>query len=247
MKLLPLAAAALLAFAGSAQARGTGVCDFESDFDLRIQPQSLLFHRDGGSPAQIEMTRGRLIVDGRELELSAEDAQRVRRYEAEVRALVPEVKAIAMDAVAIASEAVLQVANAFAGDNSKKALERVDELTGELADRIAHSTDTAEWDNDAFGDAIDSLVSELVPMMAGDIAAVAIAAAFTGDESAAKRIEERAERMEKAIEEKVERRADELEVRAEALCPRVKALDELEAALAMRLADGASLDLLQAD
>lgn len=245
MKLLPLAAA-LLAFAGSAQARGTDVCDFESEFDLRIQPQSLLFHRDAGSPETIEMTGGRLIVDGREVGLSSDDRQRIERYEAEVRALVPEVKAIAMDAIGIASEAVIQVANTFAGENSKKALERVDDLTDQLADRIAASHDTADWDNDEFEDAIETLVTELVPMMAGDIAAVAITAALTGDEAAARRLEERAERMEKAIEEKVERRAEELEARAEALCPRVEALDELEAGLSVRLADNRPLDLLEA-
>ena len=247
MKLLAFAATALLAFAGSAQARGTDVCDFESEFDLRIQPKSVLFHRGAGNPETIEMTDGRLLVDGREIALSAEDERRIRRYETEVRALVPEVKAIALEAIGIASEAVIQVAATFGGDNSRKALERVDELTDRLADRIANSTDSADWDNDEFEDAIESLVTELVPMMAGDIAAVAITAALTGDEAASKRIEERAERMEKAIEEKVERRAKELEARAEALCPRVKALDELEDALAVRLADNRRLDLLDAE
>jgi hypothetical protein len=228
-----------------AEARGTDVCDFESDFDLRIQPQSLLFHRDAGSPATIEMRRGHLVIDGRELALSPEDSRRIQRYESEVRALVPEVKAIAMDALGIATEAVTQVANTFAGDNARKAIDRVGELTDELAGKVATSNDTAEWDNDEFEAAIESLVGELVPMMMGDIAAVAIQAAFTGDEDAVNRIEQRAERMEKAIEEKVERRAGELEARAEALCPRVKALDALESGLTVRLADNRPLDLLE--
>lgn len=247
MKLLPLAAAALFALSAQAQARGTDVCDFESEFDLRIGPSSLVFHRDGAAPETIEMAAGRLIVDGREIALSADDARRIRRYETEVRALVPEVKAIAMDAVGIASEAVIQVAQAFGGANADKALARVDEMTAKLADRIAASDDTADWGNEEFEDAIESLVTELVPMMAGDVAASAIAAALTGDESGVKRLEERVERMEKAIEERVEKRADQLEARAEALCPRVKALDELEASLALRLADNRRLDLLEAE
>lgn len=241
-----LLAAALLCSAG-AQARGTDVCDFESEFDLRIQPQSLVFHRDSGSPETIEMRRGHLLVDGREVALSADDSRRIARYESEVRALVPEVRAIAMDAVGIASEAMTQVATMFAGSNSEKAMRRMDELTDELEYRISTSTDTAEWDNDEFEDAIETLVGELVPMMMGDIASVAIAAVFTGDEEAVERLEQRAERMEKAIEERVERRADELEARAEALCPRVKALDELEDALTVRLADNRPLQLLEQD
>ena len=77
-----LLAAALLVSAG-AQARGTDVCDYESEFDLRIQPQSLLFHRESGTPLTIEMRRGRLLVDGRDVALSPEDARRVQRYETE--------------------------------------------------------------------------------------------------------------------------------------------------------------------
>ena len=241
-----LLAAALLVSAG-AQARGTDVCDFESEFDLRIQPQSLLFHRESGTPLTIEMRRGRLLVDGRDVVLSPEDARRVLRYESEVRALVPEVKAIAMDAIGIATEAVTQVATTFAGDNAKRAIERVGELTDELAGKVATSTDTAEWDNDEFEEAIETLVGELVPMMMGDIAATAITAAFSGDTDAVEKLEQRAERMEKAIEEKVERRADELEARAEALCPRVKALDALESSLTVRLADNRPIDLLEVD
>jgi hypothetical protein len=241
-----LLAAALLCSA-SAQARGTDVCDFESEFDLRIQPQSLVFHRDSGSPETIEMRGGRLLVDGREVALSADDSRRIAHYESEVRALVPEVRAIAMDAVGIAGEAMTQVATMFAGSNSEKAIRRMDELTDELEYRISASNDTAEWDNDEFEDAIETLVGELVPMMMGDIASVAIAAVLTGDEEAVERLEQRAERMEKAIEERVERRADELEARAEALCPRVKALDELEDALTVRLADNRPLQLLEKD
>lgn len=241
-----LLAVALLVSAG-AQARATDVCDFESEFDLRIQPQSLLFHRQAGTPLTIEMRHGRLLVDGRDIALSAEDSRRVQRYESEVRALVPEVKAIAMDAIDVATDAVAEVATAFAGDNAQRAIVRVGELTDELAGKVATSTDTAEWHNDEFEDAIEGLVGELVPMMMGDIAATAIQAAFSGDADATRKLEQRAAHMEKAIEEKVERRAGEIEARAEALCPRVKALDALESSLTVRLADNRPIDLLEVD
>jgi hypothetical protein len=53
--------------------------------------------------------------------------------------------------------------------------------------------------------------------------------------------------MEKAIEAGVEKRAAVLEARAEALCPKLLALDRIESQLALRLADDTTLDLLQID
>lgn len=247
MKLLPLALAAALLANGTAQAGGIEVCDMDSDYSLRIDAQGLLFHRESGDPKQVEMQQGRLRVDGRELALSPADRDRVARYEREVRALVPEVKAIALDAVGLAGEAVMQVATTFAGDNSSKAMDRIEHLSRDLADRIVASNDTADWGNDEFEEAIESLVGELVPMLVGDVAAVAIQVALSGDEKAAEEMEARAERMEKAIEEGVERRADELETRAEALCPKFEELDALESALEVRLVGNQPLDLLRVD
>jgi hypothetical protein len=247
MKLLPLAFAASLFCAGTAAAGGLDACDFESDFDLRIEPSGLAFHRDGGTPATVEMRSGRLVVDGREIALSAADRARVRRYEDTVRELVPEVKAIALDAIGIATEAVTQVAATFAGDDGAKSIARLREVGAEMRAKIESSDDTGEWNEAEFEAMVASLTAELVPMVVGDVTAIAIRVALSGDEEAAKELEERAERMERELEARVEKRADELEARAEALCPRVVELDALESELELRLADNRPLDLLQAD
>jgi hypothetical protein len=52
--------------------------------------------------------------------------------------------------------------------------------------------------------------------------------------------------MEADIEAKIKVRADALEARADRLCPKFVALDDLENALVYRLDDGSTLDLLRA-
>jgi hypothetical protein len=247
MRMLPLAFAATLFCAGTATANGLDACDFESDFDLRLEPNGLSFHRKAGTPADVQMRNGELIVDGRSVALSAADRARVKQIEDNVRALVPEVKAIALDAVGIATEAVVQVASTLGGDNSEEAVERMHELGAELRDKIERSDDSGDWNEAEFERTVAALTVELVPMMVGNVTSIAIQAALTGDEGAAEALERRVEKMEKELEARVERRADDLDERAEALCPRLVELDALESALEVRLADNRPLDLLQID
>ena len=95
---------ALAAATASAAAHGEkfGMCDIDSDYGLQITPQALLFSRDDGAPARIEMARGELRIDGHAIAISDADRERLLRYEATVRELVPEAKALASEAVEIA-------------------------------------------------------------------------------------------------------------------------------------------------
>lgn len=245
-KLLPLAIAALFA-AGSAHAGGLDVCEVESDYDLKIGQDALTFSRESGTPANVEMRGGQLFVDGTKQVLSAADTRRIEQFERDIRALVPEVKGIALEAVGIATEAVLQVATAFVGDAQPQSLKRLEQLGANISHRIEVSADTAEWRDDEFDAAIAELTAELVPMIVGDITAAAVSAALSGDADKVAEIEARAEQLEKEIDTRVEARADALEARAETLCPRVIALDQLESELELRLGDGSTLDLVQAE
>jgi hypothetical protein len=246
MKLLPLAFAATLACAGPARA-DLHACDHRSDFDLRIEPTSLAFHRDAGTPMTIELHRDRLVVDGRDVALSAADRARLRRYEASVRALVPEVKAIALDAVAIAADAVTQVATAFAGDERPQSIARVRELSAQMIERIERSDDSRQWSEREVEAMVAEFSGELVPMIVGDVASVALQAAFSGDTTAVEKLEQRADAMQRELERRIEKRAGELEVRAEALCPRIAQLAALEDELELRLAGDRPLDLLRTE
>ena len=247
MKRLTLALVAALAFGAQAHAGGLHTCDFDSDFDLRIERDGLVFHRDQGAPMKVEMRDGLLRVDGAIVTLTPADRARVRRIESEVRALVPEVKAIALDAVGIASEALTHVAATLAGADADKAVARMDEIGAELRAKIERSDDSGDWSDAQFEQAIKELTAEAVPMLVGSVTSLAIQAALSGDASAAQALESRVEGMEKELEARVERRSKALESRAELLCPRVAALDRIESELELRLADNRALDLLQFD
>ncbi|HET6604590.1 MAG TPA: DUF2884 family protein [Xanthomonadaceae bacterium] len=245
----PLLLATALALAGPAHA-GLSACDVDSDYHLRITPQTVVFHRDSGTPARVEIAGGRLIVDAQPQVLSAADRERVLRFEHEVRALVPEVKAIALEAADLAVLAVTRVIEGLAGadsDSATRLLERVDALHRTITDRIAGSLDTAEWDESGFESEIESLVQEVVPMIAADAAALAIAAAMSGDETGARAFEERMERMGRDIEREVQAQADLLEARAEALCPQLVVLERIDASLEYRTGQGEPLDLLRVE
>ena len=245
MKLLSYALAAALALSTTAQAGSLSACDFDSDFDLRIERDGLVFHREQGVPMKVEMRDGLLRIDGSIVTLSTADRERVRRIESGVRELVPEVKAIALDAVGIASEALTHVAATLAGADADDAIARMDRLGADLRAKIERSDDSRDWNEEQFEDAIKDLTGEAVPLLVGSVTTLAIKAALTGDTSAAEDLEARVEAMERELEVRVERRSKALESRAEALCPRVVALERIESELELRLADNSALDLLR--
>lgn len=241
---------ALAATTATAAAHGNSfdTCDIDSDYGLQITPQALRFSRDEGDPARIEMARGELRVDGRTIAISDADRERLLRYEATVRELVPEAKALASEAVEIAFSAVQHVSNTFnSPDNVDQAAERL-----VLARRRIQAEIDASFEREAFNEReveklIEQTVEGLLPALIGDITGEAIRIALTGDEDAAAELEARAERMETAIERDVEARAERLEKRAEALCPVVADLDGIEGSLELRLAGDQPLDLVRFD
>jgi hypothetical protein len=245
-----LYAIALAASTATVAAHGDtiGMCDIDSDYGLQITRQALLFSRDEGVPARIEMARGELRIDGRTIAISDADRERLLRYEATVRELVPEAKALASEAVEIAFSAVQHVSNTFnSPGNVDKAAERL-----VLARRRIQAEIDASFEREAFNEReVEQLIEEtiegLLPALIGDITGEAIRIALTGDENAAAELEARAERMETAIERDVEARAERLEKRAEALCPTVADLDGIESSLELRLADNQPLDLVRLD
>jgi hypothetical protein len=244
MKVLSIALAVCL-MSSAVSAKGLDACEFESDFDLRIGADALTFQRDEGTPATVVMRQGELIVDGQVLELSAADRTRVRRIEVEVRALVPEVKAIALDALGIASDALIHVATSLSGRSNDEAARRARELTDQLRARITDSRDSRDWRDGEFERAVAGLTAELVPALVGNVAAIAVQAALSGDTDGAAALEARMEAFEKELETRIQARAGEIEARADALCPRLAELDALESGLELRLAGQVALDLIR--
>lgn len=244
-----LLAALLCPLAPAAALAGSGVsidsCSIESDYDLRLGREGITLRRDDGQPAEVRLQGQRLWIDGSEVALSAADRRTVAAMQAEVDALLPEVRAIAIDAVGIAVAALTQVAGTLGGADGEELAQRMTSMERAFVERLDDELAKGSWDSAAMESEIEALVAELAPQLAGNIAALAVRAALSGDEAAARDIERRAEAMERTLEAEMKQRSAALEARAEALCPRLERLDELEEALELRLADGSRLDLVQ--
>ena len=223
-----------------------GDCGVHSDYSLSIKPDRLVFKRSGSAPNEVVIADGTLSVDGSLVATNAADAQRLRDAEHEVRSLVPEVKAIAREAIAIAFNAVGQVAAAFASDGNaaRASAERIARVGREIDRKIAETDSFDHWQDADIDRLVESTVETLVPEIVGNVTAQALKVAFTGDEAAAAELEARAAGIEKSVDRAVARQAAELEGRALALCPRLRALGEMESTLELRLADGSRLDLV---
>lgn len=247
-----LAAALTLAFAaplaaGNPHRHDMDVCDASSDYGVRIAPAAVVFTRDDGTPRSVEMSKGRLRVDGVDVALSREDTLRIADYEATVRELIPQVKEIALDAVDIAFTAVQHVARTFSDvEDMKRTSSQLADARVETTRKVEAAFEQGVWSDREFEELVETTVGEIIPIIIGDVVGSALAIAFTGDEKAAKELETRVERMEKALESEVEKRAEALEDRAEALCPVVAELDRIEQQLEVRIA-GARLDLIAMD
>lgn len=220
----------------------SGNCDVRSDYSLTIASTGITFSKTDGVPAKVVLANGSLDVDGQRLALSRADEARIRRIEADIRALAPEIKAIARDGIAIALDAVIQVSASFASDAgaARESAMRIQRSAAELEQYI-DSTDTIS--DVAVESFIGKTVSTLIGELVGNIAAQAVKVAFSGDTKAAAELEARADGIEKSVEKIAEKRGKALEQRAEALCPRLRAIQSLERELDVRLADGKPLRL----
>jgi len=221
-----------------------GNCGLHSDYSLSVKPDRLTFKRHSGTPAEVEIADGTLRVDGQLVATDAADQRRLRDAEHEVRALVPEIKSIARDAVGIAFTAIGQVAAAFASDRTaaRASAERIERAGRDL--RIAEMDSFDRLQDADVDDLMASTIQSVMPELIGNVTAQALKIAFTGDETAAAELEARADGIEKSVDRAVQKQSKELERRAMELCPRLRALDQLESELDFRLADGRRLDLV---
>ncbi len=244
-----LLAAALLAAAPLINARSINTCDANSSFDLTLHPHRIELTREDNAPQRVELVDGRLWLDNREQELSAEDRARVRRFESELRALVPEVRRLAIEGVAIAVDALGTVIEELGGDS-----ERMQQLRRDLVrhgrewrERIEKAQTTREWGRRGDAEFAGKLVAQMAPMLAAELASSAVRAALSGDSDRVAAIQSRADRLGDEIESRIKSRADRLEHSAKALCPRVRELDRIDNALAIRTADNRRVELIELD
>jgi hypothetical protein len=230
-----------LSLACSSAFAGSKDCDVnvESEYDLALNAQSVILTRDSGVPKAIVMRQGRLFVDGAWVTLSAADSQRVAAFEQATRATMPEAQAIGRAAADIAFTALGEVAAGFSSDPASSQA-KLAKARSQLDARLARSVTATRFDGRDLGAGISQAVGAVLPSMIGDIVGGAISAAFSGDGSRLKQMEN----LDVQIEAKVEPRARALEQRAEGLCRRMVALDAIDNALEYRYR-GQPLDLLR--
>lgn len=228
-----------------------GDCDIGSNYSLDLNGEGIAFSSKLSSPHHVRLSRGHLYIDGREVVLNAHDRSAIGNIESEVRGITAEAVVIASDGIDIAFDALSEVSRALIEDSSRQAemVRSMEKTRAIVQTRIRDAVLNRPFDEKAFEALVESqietMASELVKVVVGEFVPRAIAAALSGDEVAVKAIEARAERLEAEIKNRIEGKAKEIERRVKLLCPRVQSLVELESSLAVRLADGSQLNLIE--
>ena len=215
-------------------------CRVESDYELTLNPRSLVLVRDTGTPKAIVMRQGRMFVDNAWVNLDAEDTRRLAAFEQGTREAMPEARALGRAAGDIAFTALAQVAASFSSDPTATR-SKLEAARKKLADRLAGAVTAHRFDGRDLGYDIAAVVRETIPDLIGDIVGGAISAAIAGDKSRLERMEQ----LDAEIEAAVMPRAAALGQGVAALCRRLEALDALDNALQYRLPDGQPLQLLR--
>jgi hypothetical protein len=249
LSLLTLAAG--MAFGAQTQAHGlhfnSDHCGYSTDYDVRLNADGIAFDREADEPTRVFMHDGQLRVDGKRVELSAADAGRLRDYEGEVRKLLPEVVGIVREGLDIGYSAMTTVATTFAanGEQRDELLQRLNRKHAAALRAVDRGIGSGVWKQDEVANVIEDGVQSAVSEMAGTITASAVRVALSGDDAKVADLQARADSLEKTINREVDARADRLGQRAQALCPRLTELDQLQQQWQFRLGDGSRLQLLR--
>ncbi|TBR36800.1 MULTISPECIES: DUF2884 family protein [Dyella] len=250
MKLTVLALAAGLSFGATAQAKDVhindGTCGYTTNYDVRVNSNGVFFDNKDAKPASVYMHDGKLVVDGKSIAVTDDDAQRLRNYENGVRQMLPEVTVIAREGVDIGFTAMRTVLATFSeneGDR-RKYTSKLEASRNKALTEIDNTLAKGVWNRESFGDAMGEAMGSTIADLASTVAANAVAAALTGDQSKVAALEARANSLDKSVNKEIEARADKLSVRADALCPRIEAMAQTQQQFQFRLSDGSRLQLI---
>lgn len=242
MKRLALIAAITAATAFPVHAESLQ-CNFESDYAFSQQGSALVFTRDALPGKRILIQDSRLIIDGKDIALTAEDKQRIVQFENEMHLLIPQVKQVTTEAIDIAFTALIEVSRALNGEQDNATVVKLQNSRIALRNSISKDASIV-INNDIDAKIIEPIITDFVPDVVGAAVKQALSLAFSGDEKKAKAFEVRMDRMEKEIETKVEVRAKKLEPMAREMCSRVRNMDRIEDGISVRLSNKQKINLL---
>lgn len=242
MKRLALITALSLGVSFSVQAKSLE-CNFESDYDFSQQGRTLIFSRDTAPGKRIMIQDGRMVIDGKELKLSADDKARISEFENETRLLIPQFKQVSSEAIDIAFTALIEVSRGLNGEQNNPTLKKLQNAQIALHKSLNKSSSLVVYD-DIDEKIIEPIVTDFVPDIVGAAVKQALSLAFSGDDAKAKAFEARMDKMGKEIESKVEARAKKLEPLAQAMCSRVRNMDKIEDSISVRLSNKEKINFL---
>jgi hypothetical protein len=242
MKRLALIAALGFSASFSAQAESSN-CNFSSNYEFSQQGRTLIFSRDSAPGKRILIQDGRLVIDGKELKLSAEDKGRVTEFENETRLLIPQVKLVTREAIDIAFTALIEVSRGINGEQNNPTEKKLQ--SAQIALHKSLNKNPEILFNDDIGEKIiEPIITDFVPDVVAAALKQALSLAFSGDEQQAKAFEARMDKMGKEIELKVEARAKKLEPLAQAMCDRVRNMDKIDDSISVSFSNNRKLNLL---
>ena len=161
---------ALTPLAATAQSRDIH-CNIESDYNLSVNGQSVILTRDSGTPKWIVIRGERLFVDDSWVALGSDDRKRIAEFDRGTREVLPLARDIGRDAADIAFTALAEVAAGFSSEPARTR-SRLDQARRKIDARLSRAVAANRFDSSDLGQGIAEAVSEVVPMVIGDIVAV---------------------------------------------------------------------------
>lgn len=244
MKLLNLSALLVAStITGSAVAHGSqsyssDQCEYSVDYNVKIDDQLIqLTHPKNKS---ITFMQGKLLIDGKSVALSSEQAEASKAFQAKTRVLVPKVADIAIEGAELGIKAATMVITALGGATQaeqKELLEPLNKISEKIRANINHKTFNNKTLSDSFDEDIEEEIAQFVAKairtFSGRMIGQLMGAIFSGDKESEemKDFEFRMESLEHDIETYVESNAKVLEAKAGALCVELEQLAEIDLVL----------------
>ena len=183
---------------------------------------------------------GRVIVDGKPIELSESERKLAQHYYASVEQAIPMVTTVALEAINITNIALSETFTALLGDNSQLP-QLISEKLSKVSDAIEHhvyqNPDSLTFDSAYFGDdleesnkfedEIDEIKEEVIASAMGEML-IQLGRSMMSGGGDMSDFEKRMENLGNDIEARAEVLAEELKLKAEGLCEKLLDIDNTE-------------------
>lgn len=216
-------------------------CDVDLEAGLTINESSLTFFESENKSRTLYAIDSdhNLTVQGEDVSLNDNQQELVKRYNTNIRAMVPQVRSIAIEGVDLALEGVNLAFNELLGEGNEIGTELTGELSNlrdEVGERFTIENgftigENGLEDDELFGEEIEHRIESAVKKaVMGSMGSLLVALGqemmFSGGDSNG--FETRMENFGESIESEMESRAEKIEQKANSLCLAAVEIDRLE-------------------